>query len=417
MKSWILHHHLLTGGVTSVIHTQCQAFDEVGQDYEVVVGNPDERTPGGKNPICLDSLNYLSKELNEDELKAQLNSMKEGLSHLSENGILHVHNLNLGKNPILNLAIYDLLEQGAKVVNHCHDFAEDNRPQNMQHLEDVISRVFGRTLEEVLYPKNQSLVYVIINKADRELLNRHGVNDDIIFDAPNAISPPKGLPKDPRPRVLSDLQIPDLPLVLYPVRAIARKNIPEILLLAALFRGRAQFAVTQPAKSPIEVEAVQPWVELASELNLPIVFEAGLKSDFFDLMVACDVVITTSINEGFGLGFLEPWLFGKSVVGRNLPQVTEDFKEQEIDFPCLYDQLEVDGMDFPDLSDEQKKASILSVLKNPNVAKSILEHNQLDRLLTLPNPDLISANHQKVLDHYSVSNYGKNLKQIYATSF
>ena len=60
-------------------------------------------------------------------------------------------------------------------------------------------------------------------------------------------------------------------------------------------------------------------------------------------MVACsEAIVTTSVAEGFGLGFLEPWVFGKSLCGRNLPEITGDFTDHQIDLTNLYERLEVD---------------------------------------------------------------------------
>src|SRR5690606_6614681 len=49
--------------------------------------------------------------------------------------------------------------------------------------------------------------------------------------------------------------------------------------------------------------------------------------------------ITTSVSEGFGLGFLEPATLGKPLLGRNLPAVTNDFAEMGIHPGRLYDRL------------------------------------------------------------------------------
>jgi glycosyltransferase involved in cell wall biosynthesis len=134
-------------------------------------------------------------------------------------------------------------------------------------------------------------------------------------------------------------------------------------------------------------------------------------------MYGCDLVVSTSINEGFGLGFLEPWLFGKAVVGRDLPQVTSDFRKKGLSFPSLYQTLKIEGEDFSTLDDSKKLNIIEKASKNPTVAKSILDENQLNDFLTSPTPELIEANAQKILTEYSVESYGQNLKQIYATSF
>jgi hypothetical protein len=51
--------------------------------------------------------------------------------------------------------------------------------------------------------------------------------------------------------------------------------------------------------------------------------------------------MTTSIAEGFGLAFLESWLMGRSLAGRNLPEITSDFSEAGVDLTPLYDRLDI----------------------------------------------------------------------------
>jgi hypothetical protein len=49
--------------------------------------------------------------------------------------------------------------------------------------------------------------------------------------------------------------------------------------------------------------------------------------------------VTTSVSEGFGLGYLEAAAIGKPLLGRNLPEVTNDFAEKGITPGRLYDRL------------------------------------------------------------------------------
>jgi len=49
--------------------------------------------------------------------------------------------------------------------------------------------------------------------------------------------------------------------------------------------------------------------------------------------------VTTSVSEGFGLAFLEPWLSGKSVHGRRLPEIIGGF--EGLGFENHYDRLPV----------------------------------------------------------------------------
>lgn len=52
-------------------------------------------------------------------------------------------------------------------------------------------------------------------------------------------------------------------------------------------------------------------------------------------------VITTSVAEGFGMAYLESLLQGLPLMGRDLPDITADFKEQDLTFPGLYRALRV----------------------------------------------------------------------------
>ena len=70
-------------------------------------------------------------------------------------------------------------------------------------------------------------------------------------------------------------------------------------------------------------------------------FDAGRTHDFSDLVRDAAALISTSIAEGFGLAFLEPWLEGKMLIGRKLPEITRDFEEEGLDLSMLYDRLPV----------------------------------------------------------------------------
>jgi len=72
-----------------------------------------------------------------------------------------------------------------------------------------------------------------------------------------------------------------------------------------------------------------------------VIFGAGSLVDYPDLVFHADVMITTSIVEGFGMGFLEPWLSGKTLFGRDIPEITSDFKKLGIEFPRMYSSLPI----------------------------------------------------------------------------
>ncbi len=51
--------------------------------------------------------------------------------------------------------------------------------------------------------------------------------------------------------------------------------------------------------------------------------------------------MTTSVKEGFGFSFLEPWTARRAAVGRRIDAVCGDFEEEGIGLPHLYSSLSV----------------------------------------------------------------------------
>jgi hypothetical protein len=65
-------------------------------------------------------------------------------------------------------------------------------------------------------------------------------------------------------------------------------------------------------------------------------FETGLSAPFEAVMGSARTVITTSVKEGFGFSFLEPWTAGIAVTGRRIDYVCRDFEEAGLCFDGLY---------------------------------------------------------------------------------
>ncbi len=120
---------------------------------------------------------------------------------------------------------------------------------------------------------------------------------------------------------------PGLKLCTYPVRAIKRKNLGEFILLAAIFTGKAHFTVTQPPRNPAEIPQYNRWKAFCLDKGIRVKFEAGEMIDYEDLIYISDFCITTSIREGFGMVYLEPWLAGTPVIGRELSCILGRFKK------------------------------------------------------------------------------------------
>jgi hypothetical protein len=129
--------------------------------------------------------------------------------------------------------------------------------------------------------------------------------------------------------------------ILYPTRCIRRKNIGEALFWSVLAGDDVSFGMTLPPLTPVELPAYQRWKSLAAALRLSCYFEVGQLPgvSFQENLAAADLILTTSVAEGFGLVFLESWLAGRYLIGRDLPEVTTDFLESGVRLPSLEPEL------------------------------------------------------------------------------
>jgi hypothetical protein len=318
MKVSIVHYHARPGGVTRGVE---RAVESLGNRANCLFFTGEAargETPLQKKIRVLPALGYSTdKKIHSLDLLKHARGAFGG-----EPDLWHIHNHSLGKNPALTQEVTSLAMAGQKILLQIHDFAEDGRPDNYLNLGKLKNR---------LYPVGPHIHYATLNKRDYRFLLAAGIPESTLHLLPNAVSPP------PHPE--SRIPNPES-LYVYPCRAIRRKNIGELLLWSALM-PEAKFAVTLAPKNPEVKPIYDAWVAFAAELELNVEFNAGASASFEKMIAKADALITTSIAEGFGLAFLEPWLANKPLVGRNLPEITADFAEHGLDLSALYNRLPV----------------------------------------------------------------------------
>jgi glycosyltransferase involved in cell wall biosynthesis len=421
----IIHHHLHPGGVTRVIESQLNSLLPSVKSSELSVHTGDASSHLHINITGIavrkeKSIQYLPEGISNERILAVFQKITLYLEEVvAVNDILHIHNLNLGKNPLLTLAVYRLASRGIKIVNHCHDFAED-RPGNYAFLKSVIQIVFQENLPEVLYPPYTNYHYVVLTSRDYKRLTGIGIRNERISLLPNPvtfrINGDKRFTQDAvKTRFGIDLA---KKICLYPVRAIHRKNIGEFILLSVLLQKQASWLIAQPPLNPVEKPEYVRWKDFCTIHAIPVIFEAGNAMDIHDLMPAVDLCITTSTMEGFGLSYMEPWLAGIPVVGRNIEYCTVDLKRNGIEFPLLYDRFIVsfnsEKTDFKDLDQEQQQQIVQDVLLDPEKGKEIQELNPfLKDFFKSVHPSLIERNQRVIVEKYSLEGYGQQLYGIY----
>jgi glycosyltransferase involved in cell wall biosynthesis len=428
MEIVIGHYHLHPGGVTKIIDSQIKSLRQNYPELpvKIVCGHAEnEQLYQEENvPVIINSqLNYLAENYNSDELGKILEELKSFfVSQLSEESILHFHNPNLGKNPLVAYCLYELAKDGYRVFNHAHDFAED-RPQNMEFIREVLENGLGADIKEIMYPEQfTNYRFGVINSFDKERLIESQIPEDRITHLPNPVGIPEETEKLDRETCRKEIKEifgidSEKKIVTYPVRVIRRKNIGELILLSELFRHEAVFLVTLAPKNPVEIEPYKEWKSFCAENQFDnILFEVAGSIDFNVLMKGSDFCITTSIREGFGMAFMEPWLYHTPVIGRNIDYIVKDFFEVGLSFPNNYDKLIVPDKDsdFKNLSEKEQKCVINKIISDSEAKEAFFSYNKhLKHLLAEINSKTIENNRKLIVDNYSFKNYGKKLLETY----
>jgi hypothetical protein len=434
MKIAFIHYHLKTGGVTTVLKQQVEAL---GEECEVLVLSgelPDISFPA--DSVYIPGLGYDSQsqkiyqpeKVADDIIKAVFSKWKNGCD------ILHVHNPMLAKNINLLKILKALQKRGIKLFLQIHDFAEDGRPLSYFSEEYVSDCHYG-----------------VINSRDYNILLKAGLKKQGLHKIFNTIKPIN----------FDKKKFNSKNYVLYPIRAIRRKNIGEAILLSLFFQNNETLTITLPPNSISDIISYVGWKNFVKENNLNVEFEAGLKNDFSQLVLSAKFIITTSITEGFGFSFLEPWPAKKILWGRKLPDICHDFEKNGIALDHLYDRLPVplewigkdkfygvwkacvlkncslfnfkineeeiqksftkitgnNNIDFGLLYEPFQKQIISHVLSSKNEAKKLIKLNpylssHANSLLN--NKELIQNNMNAVLNNYNRTTYKKNLLKIYS---
>ncbi len=361
MQIVYVHYHLNRGGVTQVIINQIRAVGELPADKRptrigVMYGGRHDGWPrklwAGEAPLEVELIRFAEIEYDEVNL-AQPEPLAEHMARVlkgkgfgPQDTLLHVHNHSLGKNVSWPGAISALAKLGYRLLLQLHDFAEDFRPENYRRLMNATRSESPAELAAVLYPCGPAIHYAALTQRDAKILKATGIAEEQLHLLPNPIGESLELPdgKKVREKVRTRLGIPlKSRLLLYPVRGIRRKNLGELLLLSALSNPAVWYAVTLAPQNPAELESFKRWQALCKELKLRCLFDTCREGgvEFTETVAASDVLITTSIAEGFGMVFLEGWLAGKPLVGRDLPEITCDAVKAGLKLDGLYRKLAI----------------------------------------------------------------------------
>ncbi|MCF8232390.1 MAG: glycosyltransferase family 4 protein [Bacteroidales bacterium] len=424
----IVHYHLNPGGVTNIIKSQIESLQQKEGDYHIRLfcgdcPDPEYYKSRGVELVVDEIFNYADFDVADPKKIARIqeSTEKAASKFFSPDRIIHFHNLTLAKNPFWTLTMYKLALKGYPIINHEHDFAED-RPDNQHFMKRIIEGHFGYNAKEVMYPDLKNYHMGVLNLFDYQRVVSYGFPESRLHYFPNPVDFTRPLPpagEATKTKIYNRLNLDsDKKLITYPVRVIRRKNIGEYILLSHFFRAEANFVVTLPPKNPVEVREYKKWVEFCQKNHVPIVFEAGTKVDFSELISSSDFCVTTSTREGFGMAYLEPWMMNTPVTGRKLENILKDLWHAGLEFPALYDKFLVkDGdqwKDLPEIDFDRQRKIIHQIISNKELSDiTFAKNSQLVGLFKPMEKELIENNQEIIKEKFSLDSYGERLERAY----
>jgi len=336
----VAHYHLRCGGVRRVIETTLPAIAGGGKMEQVTLAVGELSDPvwlerlrealrGTPLQILTHpGLGYVSEWKHPQEHTAS------GLAEMcrrwigNTNTVLWLHNAALGRNLPAALAWTEAAKStGAVLVSHHHDFFFDNRWHLWPEIQACGFSTPAQAAEAAL-PAGSRSVHVAINHADFAGLES-GFRGRAVW-IPNAVDfaghePVKGSKTD---------------FWILPTRLLRRKNVLEAVLLARWLRPEARLLITGGAGSANEAAYATRIAEAAKrhQWNLHL-SERGDAMPVCARMASAECVLMTSLQEGFGLPYVEAALAQRPLLGRRLSNVVPDLLSLGLDSPNLYDDV------------------------------------------------------------------------------
>jgi len=398
MKILFIHYFCEKDGVTRVILNNIKGLKQCAPDLKFAFAGKHFGFPLPEG-IEKRHIDWESKDI-----LSQLQSVAQDAD------IVIIENPTVGIFPKATLAFKQFAEGNPdkRIIYRIHDLIDDRL-----HLLEAFQKICP-SLNEI-YPKSDNVAFLVLTSFDKERLAKKGLenvhvlpNSIIISDFETNKEKANRLRKrfEEKGLIHSDEK-----LLVYPVRIEKRKNIEEAILLTKILNDSGEkyrLVVTLPYLG----EYMEQLKELAKKHNVPCSFGEASKDIGFekedyniaDLYMISDLVISTSVREGFGFTFIEPWLVGALVIGRRIPEINSDFEKNGIDLRFFYDNALLDCNENP----EERIKKISSILSDPEKLKQISERlNLQDRIDKAKS--VIDSNKKAIEKHYSHINVSKKL--------
>jgi glycosyltransferase involved in cell wall biosynthesis len=376
LKLIIVHYHLRAGGVRRVIELAAPHLCRAARLDSIVLacGEASDRAwnetfvrraaPARVEFFIQPAFRYLSEQRHSP---AQLRPKIDAAIHRLLNGatgqdcLVWAHNLGIARNLLLTGALATACEHhGVSLVAHHHDWWFDNRWLRWREMQRSGVRSLAAAAKTI-FPATKTIQHVAINRADSNVLRRHFRKRAHWLPnlAERATPPTAQRIRQARHWLNHRVGGTDEPVWILPCRLLRRKNIAEALLLARWLRPKARLITTGGVSSTEEQPYSEKLAAAARRHEWPL--HLGIlardqrhQPSVAELMAVSECVMLTSIQEGFGLPYLEAAAAGRPLIARTLPNIAPDLARFGFRFPQSYPDILV-HTDLFDWSAEQAR--------------------------------------------------------------
>jgi glycosyltransferase involved in cell wall biosynthesis len=357
----VVHYHLRPGGVRRIIEL---ALPHIAQttpnplaaivlatgekpenDWCETVTRSLPRTP--VRFFCEPAFRYLSEQRSSPEVirrrvRSALEKLAEAFSPVET--LFWAQNLALGRNLILSDELAKLsARSGLALLSHHHDLWFENRWARWTEMRACGFRSLA-AVARASFAAKARVCHVTINRLDYAVLSKHLGSQAKCL--PN-LSERGGRPSRARVRAARDWLKShlgdDCPAWIFPTRFLRRKNLAEAVLLTRWLCPEGWFVTTAGVSSREERHYAQRLESTALrgkwKTRFRVLDSNNSAPPIGDIVMASEVMLLTSAQEGFGLPYLEAAVFGKPLIARHLPNVVPDLLELGFSFPHLYEEI------------------------------------------------------------------------------
>ena len=361
LRLLIVHYHLRPGGIRRVIELATPHLVKhstppmtavtlaVGEALDQRWNESFRRALPNVSVDCVvdPALGYTAEhDWNRQDLRRRLRICLNDILGPGIDTIVWAHNLGIARNLMLGAELARACtRRRLPLIAHHHDWWFDNRWHRWPEIQSYGARSLAQVAPQtiVVGPRVQ---HATINRADCSQLRRHLGNAATWL--PNLAGPLRA----PRRSALAHardwlnaiLGSDNAPVWIFPCRLLRRKNIAEALLLTRWLRPGAWLVTTGGASSADESPYAQALERAVSKegwrVRLGILSSPGANLPGIpELMGISEAVLLTSIQEGFGLPYLEATAARRPLVARSLPNIAPDLRQFGFHFPQCYSQI------------------------------------------------------------------------------